>query len=134
MVTTSRADDGRTLPWRIFRRTVKPYALAVSISTFVVSYAILAGAAIGHLLKEFPGQLIGVAGFAAVMLLWVGWWGQRDDWMTHGLLVTVGVWAGVWAVILYDTEWNNVSGWLAFAWSVASGGAWMLEVFDREQR
>jgi hypothetical protein len=42
--------------------------------------------------------------------------------------------AGVWAVILYDTEWTSVSGWLAFAWSVASGGAWLLEVFDREQR
>ena len=129
-----KPDDGRTLPWRILRRTVKPYALAVSLSTFVVSYAIITGQAIGQLLNEFPGQLVGVAGFAAVMLLWVGWWCQRDDWMAHGLFITVGVWTGVWAVVIYDTEWNNVSGWLAFAWSVASGGAWLLEVFDREQR
>ena len=76
MSATTKA-DGRTLPWRILRRTVKPYALAVSLSTFIVSYAIIAGHAIGQLLNEFPGQLVGVAGFAAVMLLWVGWWCQR---------------------------------------------------------
>jgi hypothetical protein len=77
----SALDDGRTLPWRFASRAVKPYAFAVSFSTFVVSWAILSGVAIGQLLNEFPGQLIGVAGFAAVMLLWVGWWYQRDDWM-----------------------------------------------------
>ena len=129
-----KPDDGRTLPWRILRRTVKPYAFAVSFSTFVVSWAILAGVAIGQLLNEFPGQLIGVGGFAAVMLLWIGWWGQRDDLMTHGLLLTVGVWTGVWAIVILDTQWSNVSGWLALAWAIASGGAWLLEVLDREQR
>lgn len=126
--------DGRTLPWRIAQRTVKPYALAVSFSTFIVSYSIVAGVAVGQLLNTFPGQLIGLAGFAAVMLLWAGWWGQRNDLMAHGLLITVGVWSAVWAVILYDTTWNNVSGWLAFGWSLASGGAWLLEVLDRERR
>jgi len=85
-----KPDDGRTLPWRILRRTVKPYALAVSLSTFVVSYAIITGQAIGQLLNEFPGQLVGVAGFAAVMLLWVGWWCQRDDWMAHACLSPSG--------------------------------------------
>ena len=130
MSATTKA-DGRTLPWRILRRTVKPYALAVSLSTFIVSYAIITGHAIGHLLNEFPGQLVGVAGFAAVMLLWVGWWCQRDDWMAHGLLVTVGVWSAVWVIVLLDTSWNNVSGWLGFAWALASGGAWLLEVSDK---
>jgi hypothetical protein len=54
--------------------------------------------------------------------------------MAHGLLVTVGVWASVWAIVLLDTEWNNVSGWLAFAWMLASGGAWALEVSDKARR
>ena len=40
----------------------------------ISEYAIITGQAIGQLLNEFPGQLVGVAGFAAVMLLWVGWW------------------------------------------------------------
>jgi hypothetical protein len=31
----------------------------VSLSTFVVSYAIITGQAIGQLLDEFPGQLSG---------------------------------------------------------------------------
>lgn len=33
------AADGRTLPWRILHRAVKPYALGLSFSTFAVSYA-----------------------------------------------------------------------------------------------
>jgi len=37
-------------------------------------------------------------------------------------------------VVIDDTTWTSVSGWLAFAWSVASGGAWLLEVLDMEQR
>ena len=61
--------DGRTLPWRIAQRAVKPYAFFVSFATAIVSWSILAGVAIGQLLNEFPGQLVGVAGFAAVMLL-----------------------------------------------------------------
>lgn len=129
-----RTDDGRTLPWRIANRVVKPYAFAVSFSTAIVSWSIIAGVAVGQLLNEFPGQLIGVAGMFAVGYLWAGWWAQREDWMTHGLLITVGVWTGVWAVIIADTEWNNVFGWLALAWSIASAGAWLLEVFDREMR
>ena len=128
------AIDGRTLPWRIFRRTVRPYAFAVSFATFVVSWAILAGVAVGQLLDTFHGQSVGAAGFAAVLLLWAGWWGQRDDWMAHGLLLTVGVWSSVWAIVLLDTEWSNVSGWLAFAWALASGGAWLLEVSDKGTR
>jgi hypothetical protein len=128
------AADGRTLPWRILHRAVKPYALGLSFSTFVVSYAILAGGALGQLLDVWPGQLVGVAGFAAVMLLWVGWWCQREDLMSHGLLITVGVWAAVWAIVLLDTEWNNVSAWIAFGLVISSGGAWLLEVLDRERR
>lgn len=123
--------DGRTLPWRVLGRVVKPYALAVSFATFVVSWAILAGVAIGQLLDVWPGQLVGAGGFAAVLLLWAGWWAQRDDWMAAGLLVTVGVWSSLWAIVLLDTTWSNVSGWLAFAWALASGGAWLLEVSDK---
>jgi ABC-type Mn2+/Zn2+ transport system permease subunit len=126
--------DGRALPWRVLGRIVKPYALAVSFATFVVSWAVLAGVAIGQLLDTWPGQLVGAAGFGAVILLWAGWWAQRDEWMAHGLLVTVGVWSAVWAIVLLDTEWSNVSGWLAFGWVLASSGAWALEVTDKARR
>lgn len=126
--------DGRTLPWRVFNRAVKPYAFAVSFATFIVSWAILAGVAVGQLLDTFPGQLVGVTALAAVILLWAGWWGQRSTWMTHGLLVTVGVWSSVWAIVMLDTGWSNVSGWLGSAWALASAGAWLLEVSDKGAR
>jgi hypothetical protein len=54
--------------------------------------------------------------------------------MAHVLFITVGVWAGVWAIVLLDTEWSNVSAWLAFAWVLASSGAWLLEVSDKGTR
>ena len=126
--------DGRTLPWRIANRVVKPYALAVSFSTFVVSFSILNHVAVGQLLKGPLGHMIGAAGFADVLLLLAGWWFQREDWMAKGLFITIGVWASVWAIVMYDTALTNVSGWLAFAWSLASGGAWLLEVLDAERR
>ena len=125
--------DGRTLPWRLLGRAVKPYALAVSFATAVVSWAILAGVAVGQLLDVWPGQIVGVAGWAAVGLLWAGWWGQRDDLMQHGLLTTVFVWASVWGILIWDTGLGSVSAWLALAWAMASGGAWILEALDRER-
>ena len=35
--------DGRTLPWRMFDRTIRPFALSVSLATFVLTIGILFG-------------------------------------------------------------------------------------------
>jgi hypothetical protein len=82
MSATTKA-DGRTLPWRILprRQAVRARGVVLHVRRVLRDPH---RQAIGQLLDEFPGQLVGVAGFAAVMLLWVGWWCQRDDWMAHG--------------------------------------------------
>lgn len=128
-MTTPR--DGRSLPWRIFGRIVKPYAFAVAFATAVVSWAVIAGVAVGALLDDWPGHIVGVVGWAAVVMLWAAWWSQSDRWMQRGLLATVFVWASVWAILLVDGAY--VSAWLSFAWAIASAGAWILEALDRER-
>ena len=125
----TQADDGRTLPWRIFRRTVKPYALAVSLATAVVFASMLTESGVGQDLDGPAGKAIGVAAGAVTVLMWVGWWAQRPGLMRHGLILSAAVWAAVsWVVLLERSSWP--SGLLAAAWVIASGGAWLLEIND----
>ena len=124
--------DGRTLPWRIFHRTVRPYALAVSLATAVVFCSMLTESGVGEVLDSWPGKAIGVAAGVTTVLLWVGWWTQRRWPMEQGLLLSSAVWAAVATVVLTEgASWP--SGLLAIAWGVASGGAWLLEVNDGDR-
>lgn len=116
------------LPWLVFGRKMRPYSLALSLATGVVSYSILTGKTLGRLLATFPGQAVGVVGIVTVLLLVAGYW-MRSDWaMTQGLLMSVGVWVAVTVVIGIDTGAFGVSTMMAACWAVASGGAWLLEV------
>ena len=55
-MTTPR--DGRTLPWRIFHRTVRPYALAVSLATAVaIKEAPVEETVIAEELTQTPDQV-----------------------------------------------------------------------------
>ena len=58
--------DGRTLPWRVFGRVVKPYAFAASFATAVVSWAILAGVAVATDVPN-PGRDEAVVTDAAIL-------------------------------------------------------------------
>lgn len=122
--------NGRTLPWRLFNRAVRPYSLAVSLATTVSVWSVTTDRAVGVLLDGLPGAVISVAGIVSVLLLWVGFWLSHDKWMRHGLLLSAGYWAVVGAVVIIEPGVPLVSGWLALCWMVASGGAWLLEKVD----
>ena len=126
--------DGRTLPWRVVGRTVRPYAFAVSLATSVSVWSVATDRAVGQLLDGWPGAIIAAYGVIAVLLLWAGFWARRDGWMHGGLLASAGYWAAVGAVIMLEPGVSLVSGWLALCWVVASGGAWLLEKTDRRRR
>lgn len=126
--------DGRTLPWRVVGRAVKPYAFAVSLATSVSVWSVATDRAVGELLDGLPGAVIAAYGVIAVALLWLGFWGRRDGWMRGGLLASAGYWASVGAVVIIEPGISLVSGWLALCWMVASGGAWLLEKVDVRQR
>ena len=122
-------DDGRTLPWLVLRRAVKPYALAVSLACAVIVVSMFTNSGIGNLLDQGLGKAIGAAALVTVGLLWSGWWLRSKRLMDHGLLLSTAVWAAVATVILVEgSSWP--SGCLAVAWAVASGGAWLLESND----
>lgn len=128
------SDDGRTLPWRMLGRAVRPYALAVSLATSVSVWSVSTDRAVGQLLDGLPGAIIAAYGVLAVLLLWAGFWARRDGWMRAGLLASAGYWTAIGAVVLLEPGVALVSGWLALCWVVASGGAWLLEQVDRRRR
>ena len=126
--------DGRTLPWRVVGRAVKPYAFAVSLATSVSVWSVATDRAVGTLLDGLPGAVIAAYGVIAVALLWLGFWLRRDGWMRWGLLASAGYWAAVGAVIILEPGVALISGWLAWCWALASGGAWLLEEIDVRRR
>ena len=115
------------LPWLIFGRKVRPYALAVSLSTAVIAWACLAGIAVGKLLDGLAGTIVGVAAVVTVAALWWGWLAKSEVWMHRGLLWSAGVWAAIATILAIDVGPINVNTLLAAAWVIASGGAWLLE-------
>lgn len=116
------------LPWQVWGRKIKPYALAVSLASAVVAWAILVKHNdAGSHLESGSGVLVGWAAAAAVLLLWWGWWAQSDRTMRAGLLLTAGVFAARAAIVWLDQGTVGAAWLLSVAWCVASGGAWLLE-------
>ena len=116
------------LPWQVWGRKVRPYALAVSLASLIVAWAILVrhDDAGSHLESE-PGVLVGWAALAACLLLWHGWWAQSDRTMRAGLLITAGVFAARAAIVFMEGGTGTIAALLSVVWCVASGGAWLLE-------
>lgn len=116
------------LPWTVLGRKVRPYALAVSLASLIVAWAILVrhDDAGSHLESE-PGVLVGWAALAACLLLWHGWWAQSDRTMRAGLLITAGVFAARAAIVFMEGGAGTIAALLSVVWCVASGGAWLLE-------
>lgn len=116
------------LPWQVWGRKIRPYALAVSLASAVVAWAILVRHDdAGSHLESGSGVLVGWAAAAAVLLLWWGWWAQSDRTMRAGLLLTAGVFAARAAIVWLDQGTVGAAWLLSVAWCVASGGAWLLE-------
>ena len=115
------------LPWTLWGRKVRPYALAVSLSTGVIAWACLAGIGVGRLLDGLAGIIVGIAAVVTVLALWCGWLAKSERWLLHGLLWSAGVWAAVTMILALDVGFINVNTLLALAWVIASGGAWLLE-------
>lgn len=116
------------LPWQVWGRKIRPYALAVSLASAVVAWAILVRRDdAGSHLESGSGVLVGWAAAAAVLLLWWGWWRQSDRTMRAGLLITAGVFAARAAIVFLEGGTCTIAALLSVAWCVASGGAWLLE-------
>lgn len=116
------------LPRQAWGRKIRPYALAVSLASAVVAWAILVRHNdAGSHLESGSGVLVGWAAAAAVLLLWHGWWAQSDRTMRAGLLLSAGVFAARAAIVFMEGGAGTIAALLSVVWCVASGGAWLLE-------
>jgi len=122
--------DGRTLPWRVFDRAIRPFSFAVSLATFVLTLGITTDNTVGVSLDSGLGVVVIVAASSTTTaLLWWGWWAKSTSLMTHGLLLAAAVWAAVgYVTLLEGASW--VSGCVALCWGVAAAGSWLLEAND----
>ncbi len=124
------AADGRTLPWRVFDRAIRPFSFAVSLATFVLTLGIATDNTVGVSLDSgLGGVVIVAASSTTTALLWWGWWVKSTSLMAHGLLLAAAVWAAAgYVTLLEGASW--VSGCVALCWGVGAAGSWLLEVND----
>jgi len=125
---------GYELKGLFFGRPIRPFHLAVTIATTVVSYTLLE---IGemHWLHHSVTHLIGVIALLSSTFLFIGWWWRNERAAEWGLLLAVGVWTSrtVYASLagqglLVVNQWASV--FLSLAWAVGAGGAYLLERYD----
>ena len=114
------------LPWLVFGRKVRPYALWLSIATATSAWSLLTHRAVGASLDGVAGLIIGVCALAAVVVLWVGYLARLDQLMRSGLLLAVSSWFAI-GVFLGLEAASPVSAILALCWAGASAGAYLLE-------
>lgn len=114
------------LPWLVFGRKVRPYALWLSIATATSAWSLLTHRAVGESLDGLAGVVIGICALAAVIVLWVGYLARLDQLMRSGLLLAAGSWFAI-GVFLGLEAVSPVSTILALCWAGASAGAYLLE-------
>ena len=135
---------GYELEGLFFGRPIRPFHLAVMISTTVIAYNFIIR------LNNFDTPywfnsasisvlLFGLIAFTASAFLFIGWWFQREWFAEWGLLLATGIWLTrmIYVVVFNDTgttigSWS--SAFLSLAWSVGAGGAYLLERYDHVTR
>lgn len=128
---------GYELNQLFFGRPIRPFHLAVMLSTGTVGYTLTKN-------YDETGRtafLLGVIAFIASGFLFLGWWIKPNwnldqRWFAEwGLLLALGVWLSRAFYVLisdYSGLLNNTAASiiLSVAWAVGSGGAYLLERYD----
>lgn len=108
-------------------RPVRPFHLAVCISTGAVFITNLDG--LGTVLEGAVAYLVGAVAGVSALLLFLGWWFEKDVLAEWGLLLAAGTWSSR-AMFAYLTH----AGWFAttvsIAWVIGATGAYLLERYD----
>jgi hypothetical protein len=135
MVTVNWRRRGYELDGLFFGRPIRPFHLAVTLSTGVVAYVLHRVLDAGW--TSTAAHTLGAVATVSVVLLTVGWW-RTNDWCAEwGLLLATGVWTARGVLIVIDPNVTPLFGpfpsaLLSFAWAVGAGGAYMLERLDHE--
>lgn len=114
------------LPWLLFGRRARPYALAASLAAASLAGVILTRRTVWGDAGDVWSVVVGIAAAVAAVLLWAGFWARSQLLMQHGLLLTAAVFAARGAYIaLLGGSWATAV--LSWCWTVASAGAYLLE-------
>lgn len=113
------------LPWLLLGRLVRPFPLAASVACTLMSLNIWLGSSIWGGTEDPLSAVTAVGGLVAAALLWGGWWGRSTALMQHGLMFVAVLFAMRGATIWL--EGNPITAGLSLSWTLAAGGAWLLE-------
>ena len=118
---------GRTeLPWLLWDRHVRPFALAASAATFVMFLLIVTDQSVWADPTGNREGAVAVLAGGSTFLLWAGWWVPSTRLMQHGLMMCAVVFAvrGTFIGLVGD---NWLTALLSYCWTLGAGGAWLLE-------
>lgn len=133
-----RIRRGYELQSLFFGRPVRPFHLAVTLSTLIIAISNLTSR-LTHDEKTFLGHtssmVLGAFALTAVVMLTIGWWYDQDFSAEWGLLIATGVWMSRAVYIALTNESTYVLGTtaavvLSLAWAIGAGGAYILERYD----
>ena len=125
--------DGRTLPWRILGRAVKPLTGVVLAADVMSLWSEIVESADGYDQSHQPGLALFGMGVVAVMLLTIGLFAGSNRCERWGLVVSAGYWSGV-AVFLLLSPFGNVGAATALIFACLAGSLLLLEHFDSGRR
>lgn len=123
---------GVELPPAVLGRKIRPFSLALFISTTVVVYQY-------EILEQGPGNqgldvFETVFATTAVVCLFFGWLLRNDDLHEWGLVLAAGVWSMRMSLYFLEQGPGAMGAWLSMAWVIAAVGAWALEAYDHRWR
>lgn len=109
------------------KRAFRPYALAVTLATLVISVTLASQNTVGDRLDNYFGVVVGGVGLAAVIFITAGWIAYSEALTARGLLLSAGVWVTVTTVTALERPWAFANWGIAACWALASGGSYLLE-------
>lgn len=112
----------------MFGRRISPLAFWVGYLSLVLTVGVYLDLIVGTNIDSGLGQFIAIPSAAVILLLAYGFWFNKPNMMTHGLLLSTFVWLTVSASSLPET-WNmSISGWSSVGLAGLTSWAWWIEV------
>lgn len=119
--------------WREFPlwrgRLVMPMSVGCVMWTAYHGFVILTGQGLGRLLEGPVGDVLGAVSILTALVMTLGWWLRRMDWMQHGMVLTACL-LGATTATLWGEGVGIISGGYNVPWLVMTGLAWLIEVRD----
>jgi hypothetical protein len=119
------------LPWTLFNRPIKPVALVLMNTMFVISWVAVTNAGVLH--DSIWGDILGAFSFVIAVAFFYAWYKASQRYAEWAMLAAFGVWGfRFWAIILINgtTAFSSESAYLSLLWMLLAGGSWLLERAD----